>query len=186
MNWWLMALAFILGLVLTWLWTVRTATREIAVHRTTPADASGQSASRTALPGSGQTAPAAAQATPAASPSPEATQAAPAASQPARTTTVPPAAAAPVSTSKAAKQAKLHKKGKHSAPYGEGSAVAGPNGAGPEGWQVKALQDQKMFHTPESPSFAETRAEIWFKDTEAAEAAGFRRWDAPAKENATV
>lgn len=181
MNWWLMALAFILGLVLTWLWTVRTATREIAVHRTTPADASGQSASRTALPVSGQPAPAASQST-------QTTQAAPAASQSAQRTTASaaPATAAPVSTSKASKQSKLLKKGKHSAPYGEGSAVAGPNGDGPEGWQVKALQDQKMFWTPESPSFAETRAEIWFKDTEAAEAAGFRRWDAPAKENATV
>lgn len=43
----------------------------------------------------------------------------------------------------------------------------------PEGFPVKGNEDSKKFHTPESPSYAETVAEVWFDSAESAEAAGF-------------
>ena len=34
-----------------------------------------------------------------------------------------------------------------------------------------------LFHTADSPTYSDTGAEVWFRDEEAAEAAGFERWD---------
>ena len=34
-----------------------------------------------------------------------------------------------------------------------------------------------LCHTPDSPSYKQTIAEIWFHDEPTAEAAGFHRWD---------
>lgn len=62
-------------------------------------------------------------------------------------------------------------------PYGQGSAAAGEDGSGPDGWTVKGNEDSKLYHTPESHSWEQTRAEVWFASEEAAEAAGFRPWD---------
>ena len=63
-------------------------------------------------------------------------------------------------------------------PYGPGSAAAGPRGKGPEGWEVKGNADSMLFHTPDSPWYKRTRAEVWFIDQASAEAAGFTHWDA--------
>lgn len=62
-------------------------------------------------------------------------------------------------------------------PYGPGSALPGEDGAGPEGWQVKGNSGSMLFHTPESPGFDNTRAEVWFESEEAARDAGFAHWD---------
>jgi hypothetical protein len=62
-------------------------------------------------------------------------------------------------------------------PHGPGSARPNADGAGPQGWTVKANEESKLYHSPESPSFGVTRAEVWFRDAETAEAAGFNRWD---------
>ena len=62
-------------------------------------------------------------------------------------------------------------------PHGPGSAEPGTGGSGPEGWTVKGDEDSKLYHSAESPSYAVTRAEVWFRDVETAEAAGFNRWD---------
>ncbi|MFZ1373768.1 MAG: hypothetical protein WAS01_08235, partial [Nostocoides sp.] len=62
-------------------------------------------------------------------------------------------------------------------PYGPGSAAPGPRGKGPEGWTIKGNQDSMLFHTPESPWFKRTKAEVWFADEASAERAGFTRWD---------
>ena len=35
-----------------------------------------------------------------------------------------------------------------------------------------------LFHTPDSPWYKRTRAEVWFVDQARAEAAGFTHWDA--------
>lgn len=35
-----------------------------------------------------------------------------------------------------------------------------------------------LFHTDESPAYARSSADVWFRDEEAAVAAGFARWDA--------
>ena len=34
-----------------------------------------------------------------------------------------------------------------------------------------------LYHTTDSPSYKQTIAEVWFRDVETAETAGFNRWD---------
>jgi len=43
----------------------------------------------------------------------------------------------------------------------------------PAGFDIKGNEDSMKFHTPESPWYSRTIAEVWFKTAEAAEAAGF-------------
>ena len=43
----------------------------------------------------------------------------------------------------------------------------------PAGYDIKGNADSGKYHTPESPWYARTQAEVWFNSTEAAEAAGF-------------
>jgi large subunit ribosomal protein L17 len=60
------------------------------------------------------------------------------------------------------------------APYGEGSHAPLDDPAEvPEGFPVKGNADSMRYHTPESPYYDRTVAEVWFASTEAAEAAGF-------------
>ena len=46
--------------------------------------------------------------------------------------------------------------------------------AAPNGWTVKGNADSGIYHTPDSPSYENTIAEVWFPDAEAAERAGYR------------
>jgi uncharacterized membrane protein ArfC len=62
-------------------------------------------------------------------------------------------------------------------PHGPGSANPAADGSGPEGWTVKGNEDSMLYHSSESPSYKETIAEVWFRDVETAEKAGFARWD---------
>ena len=55
-------------------------------------------------------------------------------------------------------------------PYGSGS-YRGENP--PAGFDIKGNADSMKFHTPESPYYSRTIAEVWFDSVEAAEAAGF-------------
>lgn len=123
MNWWLMALAFVLGLVLTALFTVRRVTQE-DVPQNEPVVVE-----------------------------PEPLAPEPMAPEPVVPKPDPPA------------------------PHGPGSSKPNANGAGPQGWTVKGNEESKLYHSPESPSFGVTRAEVWFRDVDTAEAAGFNRWD---------
>ncbi|WP_203569064.1 50S ribosomal protein L17, sunset domain variant [Aestuariimicrobium ganziense] len=54
--------------------------------------------------------------------------------------------------------------------YGEGS-FRGEEA--PEGFDIKGNENSMKFHTPESPWYSQTIAEVWFNSAEAAEAAGF-------------
>jgi hypothetical protein len=58
-----------------------------------------------------------------------------------------------------------------------GPAAPGPDGRGPDGWTIKAKEGSGLYHTPASPSWERMHADAWFATPEAAEAAGFRRWD---------
>lgn len=60
-------------------------------------------------------------------------------------------------------------------PYGADSAAPLDGGEAPEGFTVKGNEDSKLYHSPESPSYDATIAEVWFRDAEAAEAAGFSK-----------
>ncbi|MBW0119843.1 sunset domain-containing protein [Pseudonocardia oceani] len=58
--------------------------------------------------------------------------------------------------------------------YGPGSAAPLPDGSapGPE-YTIKGNAQSKLFHPPSSPYFRRTRAEVWFRTAEDAQAAGF-------------
>jgi hypothetical protein len=62
-------------------------------------------------------------------------------------------------------------------PHGPGSATPEADGSGPVGWTVKGNEDSMLYHSPESPAYDVTVAEVWFRDVPTAEAAGFNRWD---------
>lgn len=58
------------------------------------------------------------------------------------------------------------------------SAAATPEGSytgdtPPAGYDIKGNADSGKYHTPDSPWYGRTKAEIWFNSTAAAEAAGF-------------
>ncbi len=59
------------------------------------------------------------------------------------------------------------------APYGEGSHAPLADDSAPEGFEIKGNKDSMKYHTPESPWYDQTVAEVWFATQEAAEAAGF-------------
>jgi uncharacterized membrane protein ArfC len=127
-NWWLMALAFALGLVLTASFTIRRDTRDASVATVEP----------------------------------EVTE---------------PDVTEPEVTEPEVTEPEADPPEAPSDPHGPGSARPNADGAGPQGWTVKANEESKLYHSPQSPSFGVTRAEVWFRDAETAEAAGFNRWD---------
>lgn len=62
-------------------------------------------------------------------------------------------------------------------PYGPGTALPDEDGSGPDGWEIKGNAGSMLFHTPDSPSYADCRAEVWFESEESARDAGFAHWD---------
>jgi len=61
-------------------------------------------------------------------------------------------------------------------PY-PGSCLPTSDGSIPDGYPVKGNEATMLFHTDASPFFGRTRADVWFDTEEAADAAGFTRWD---------
>ena len=59
------------------------------------------------------------------------------------------------------------------APYGEGSHAPLEDGSQPEGFPIKGNDSSKLYHVPDSRSYEQVAAEVWFTSPEAAEAAGF-------------
>jgi small subunit ribosomal protein S2 len=57
--------------------------------------------------------------------------------------------------------------------FGPDSAAPTADGSAPEGFEVKGNTTSMKFHTPSSPWYDRTNAEVWFRSAEAAEAAGF-------------
>jgi small subunit ribosomal protein S2 len=57
--------------------------------------------------------------------------------------------------------------------YGADSAAPLEDGSAPDGFEIKGNADSKKFHAPTSPWYGRTKAEVWFRTAEAAEAAGF-------------
>lgn len=60
-----------------------------------------------------------------------------------------------------------------------GSAPPTADGSPPEGHPVKANAGSKRYHDAGSPYYSATRADLWFQDGDAAEAAGFVHWKTP-------
>lgn len=60
--------------------------------------------------------------------------------------------------------------------YGDGAARSNPGGGAPDAsYTIKGVEKSQEFHTPGSPSYDGTVAEVWFQSEEAAEAHGFSR-----------
>jgi hypothetical protein len=137
---WLMTLAFVLGLLLTFALMIRRVKRQIPIYAALGASAAaGVKAPHVSAPDA---------------PTMEMplVSAAGAGAAAAKFTDVPPG------------------------PYGVGSAKPGVGGSGPEGWTIKGNEDSMLYHTPDSPSYKQTIAEVWFLEESAAEKAGFTRW----------
>jgi large subunit ribosomal protein L22 len=60
-------------------------------------------------------------------------------------------------------------------PYGEGShaLIDGDPDKMPDGFEIKGNASSKLYHVPGSTFYKRTKAEVWFTDAAAAEAAGF-------------
>ena len=150
-NWWLMALAFLLGLLLTFAFMIRRVKREVPIYGgvgsapgTTAAGLKGPDAG---VKGKSVAAGAAAGAAAAGA-----------------------AAAAKVTTGKAGEE-----------PYGTGSLRLAAGAEAPSGYTIKGNKDSMLYHTPDSPSYEQTIAEVWFRDEETAVKAGFGPWHKGAK-----
>jgi hypothetical protein len=153
-NWWLMALAFLLGLLLTFAFMIRRVKREVPVYaalgrgpgvgfKGPDVDVKkpdiGVKAPDVYLKGAGLAAGAAA---------------------------VGGAAAAKFVGGKDDEE-----------PYGSGSLRLARGAVVPSGYTIKGNEDSMLYHSPDSPFYKETDAEVWFRDKESAERAGFTRWD---------
>lgn len=60
-------------------------------------------------------------------------------------------------------------------PYGPGSKAPLKSGNAPKGHEIKGNVDSMKFHTPDSPWYDQTVAEVWFDTEETAQAAGFEK-----------
>ena len=135
-NWWLMALAFVLGLLLTFVTVIRRVKREVPIQRAAAlAGTAGGTAAGTA-----------------------ATRGA----------------------------ARLNDGESATEPRASGSVRAVPGGGAPAGHPIKANEDAMAYHTPGSPSFEHTIADMWFTDEQSAADAGFTRWDRAVADDETA
>ena len=61
--------------------------------------------------------------------------------------------------------------------YGLGSAAPLPDGSAPwPEYTIKGNAGSMLFHRPDSPYYARTKAEVWFRTATDARAAGFTEW----------
>ncbi len=59
-------------------------------------------------------------------------------------------------------------------PFGPDSHAAMDDGSEPDGFPIKGNASSKLYHVPGSAFYERTVAEVWFRDADAAEAAGFQ------------
>jgi uncharacterized membrane protein ArfC len=67
------------------------------------------------------------------------------------------------------------------APFGPGSARADARGNGPSGWMVKGRSDTRLYYTPDDATYDQTVAQVWFRDEESAVRAYFTPWRKSSK-----
>ncbi len=176
-HWGLIALAFVLGLVLTFVLMIRRVKREVPVSTSGAAAAGGAASFAGGRSGTESEPPTAKIATAEEAPTTKIST-----TEEAPTTKMPSAGAvaAGAAAAAAAKPGSESETQKMPAvtdgPYGAGSARAGADGSGPSGWLVKGNEDSKLYQTPNSPSYEQTVAEVWFKDEESAVQADFAPW----------
>jgi hypothetical protein len=155
-NWWLMTLSFLLGLVLTLALTIRKVTREVPVTHTVAATVT---APAVKVPDVRKVAGAA-------------------------TAAVATGAVAKKVVEKVEKVEKVvHDKIDdvlERDPYGAGSIRVSARSVAPVGYTIKGDKDTGRYFSPGSPDYEAIEAEVWFANEASAEKAGFLRWDAKA------
>lgn len=158
-QWWLIVVAFVLGFVLTFALTIRRVKREVPMG-TSAGSGAGTEAPTARIP-TGPKAPTTRIPTAGAAAAGAAASAGPPASKTGKSASEFETTKIPTVTD---------------APYGRGSARAGADGSGPSGWLIKGNEDAKAYHTPDSPSYEHTVADVWFRSEESARKAGFSSW----------
>jgi hypothetical protein len=65
-------------------------------------------------------------------------------------------------------------------PFGPGSALPLPDGTAPSSeFRVKARTSSMVFHTESSPFYERLEPQVWFRDPQDAQRAGFTSWERP-------
>lgn len=169
-HWWLVALSFVLGMLLTFTQLVRPVNLRVPVLATpravvTPARAAPAKKRAAKKPGAHPKKRAVAKRPP--------RKRVPAAKG-APTARIPVAKDLPTERIPVAKGAVAA--GARFAPYGPGSARAEADGSGPDGWLVKGRSDTRLYYTPDDPAYDPTVAQVWFEDEECAARAFFTPW----------
>lgn len=70
-----------------------------------------------------------------------------------------------------------HAKPVESPDFEGGVLPRGDGGAPTGGYVIKARTDSMLYHAPGSPAYRYAKADVWFRDAESAEDAGFRPWN---------
>lgn len=183
-NWWLMALSFLLGLLLTLVMMIRKVTREVPESHTVAAnlrgavDAPKVKAPEVKAPDLGKVAAAgAAVATGAAAKLHGAAD---------KVEKKVEAGAHKLGATVEKTVEKVEAKAEHVLehdPYGKGSIRVVRGTAAPAGYTIKGDKDTGRYFTLDAPDYDEVEAEVWFANEESAEKADFIRWNAKAGEH---
>ena len=65
-------------------------------------------------------------------------------------------------------------------PFGPGSALPNPDGSAPSPeFRIKARTSSMVFHTESSPFYERLEPQVWFRDADEAQRAGFTSWERP-------
>ncbi|VBA43115.1 putative membrane protein ArfC [Mycobacterium innocens] len=179
-HWWLVGLAFALGMLLTFTLMVGPVKDQLPQRKsgTVPRRPLKKAVAHKGAP---------AKKIPAAKkvPRPETPDADKAASQEIAPAKVTPAQQVPDATESAEQTVVIGQSSPQSparfAPYGPGSARAGADGSGPQGWLVKGRTDTRLYYTPDDPDYDATVAQVWFQDEGAAARAFFTPWRKSAR-----
>ena len=150
-NWWLMTLAFLLGLVLTFALMIRKVTREVPVSRTVSAAVK----------------------------TPEVRKVAGTAAAAVATGAVAKKVVDKVERVEKVVHDKVDDVLERD-PYGAGSIRVSARSVAPVGYTIKGDKDTMRYFSLESPDYQAIEAEVWFANEASAEKAGFLRWDAKA------
>jgi hypothetical protein len=160
-NWWLMALAFLLGLVLTLALTIRKVTREVPVSHTLAAKVSNPAVRAPEVK------------------APDVRKVAGAAAAAVATGAVAKKVVEKVEKAEKVVHDKIDDVLERD-PYGAGSIRVTARSAAPAGYTIKGDKDTGRYFTLDSPDYEAIEAEVWFANEASAEKAGFLRWDAEA------
>jgi len=155
-NWVLMTICFLLGLVLTLALTIRKVTREVPVTHAVAAKVSAPAVK-----------------------APDVRKVAGAATAAVATGAVVKKVVEKVEKVEKVVQDKIDDVLERD-PYGAGSIRVSARSVAPAGYTIKGDKDTGRYFSPGSPDYEAVEAEVWFANEASAEKAGFLRWDAKA------